>query len=409
MIHCANTGIRCLLLLASLVAWDTALARDIPPNNLAAASAALQEHVESGELAGAVLMIAQDGKVRAFEAMGYQDLENKVPMQTDTIFRIYSMTKPIAGVALMTLYDEGKFKLSDPVEKYIPEFAGLRVAAADGADGMPVTEPATHPMTIRELMSHSGGLTYGFFSQSQVDALYVKANVLDPNTTLKQMVEKLGKIPLWAQPGTTWHYSVSVDVQGYLVEVLSGMPFDQYLNEKIFTPLDMPDTAFYVPAEKADRLARYYGLQGGRLVSQPNQAYLEEPIFLSGGGGLVSTAHDYMQFALMLVNEGEWNGRRILSEEAVELMRSDQLPPGIAGLGGFMDPGNSFGLDFAIVTDSEKAFGPPAGAHWWFGIAGTWFWIDPVNELVFIGMIQTRDVAQAIGIHRESKRVMYGS
>ena len=381
--------------------------KDIPQSNIDAVATAIEGHIESGKLAGAVMMVAQHGKVKKFEAMGYQDLENQVPMETDTIFRIYSMTKPIAGTALMILYDEGRFELSDPVEKYIPEFVGLQVAKGDGPDGYPITEPAEHKMTIRELMSHSGGLTYGFFSQSQVDSLYAKANVLDRNSTLQQMVEKLGKIPLWAQPGTTWHYSISVDVQGYLVELLSGMPFDEYLDEKLFIPLGMADTAFYVPPEKAARLSRYYGNASGQLASRPNDEYLQKPALYSGGGGLVSTAEDYMRFAQMHVNGGALDGVRILSNEAVDLMRSNQLPNNIAGLGGFMDPGNTFGLDFAVVDDSEKAFGQSEGVHWWFGIAGTWFWIDPVNDLVFIGLIQTRNIVQAIGIHRESKRLIY--
>lgn len=392
-----------------------AAGRDIPQRNIDAATAAIKAQVDAGKLAGATVMAAQHGQVKKLVAMGHQDLENNVPMQTDSIFRIHSMTKPITGTALMILHDEGKFELSDPVEKYIPQLAGLQVAKADGPDGQPLTEPAHHKMTIRELMSHSGGLTYGFFSQSQVDSLYVAAKVFDRDSTLQQMVGKLGKIPLWAQPGTVWHYSVSVDVQGYLVEVLSGMAFDEFLQTRLFNPLGMVDTAFYVPAEKASRFARNYGLKDGfkdgvkegQLVSAPNAEYLSQPTFLSGGGGLVSTAQDYMQFAQMHVNEGELDGVRILSPAAVTLMRQGHLPTSISNLGGFVDPGNTFGLDFAIVTDSDKAYGQAPGVQWWFGIAGTWFWIDPLNEFIFIGMIQTRDVRQAVGLHRETKRQIY--
>jgi len=391
-----------------LVPAAIAAAKDIPQSRIDAVAAAIKGQVDGGKLAGAVMMAAQHGKVRKLAAMGYQDLENKVPMQSDTIFRIFSMTKPIAGTALMMLYDERRFKLSDPVEKYIPEFVGLQVAKEDGPDGKPITEPPAHKMTIRELMSHSGGLTYGFFSRSQVDSLYVAANVLDRNSTLKQMVAKLGKIPLWAQPGTIWHYSISVDVQGYLVEVLSGMPFDRYLEDKVFRPLSMSDTAFYVPQEKAARLSRYYASREGQLASEPNAEYLQKPALFSGGGGLVSTAEDYMRFAQMHLNGGTLDGVRILSEEAVTLMRSDQLPKDIAGLGGFMDPGNTFGLDFAIVNDSEKAYGQSEGIHWWAGVAGTWFWIDPANDFILIGMIQTTNVFQAIGLHRQAKGLIYG-
>ena len=383
---------------------------EIAQARIDAVSAAINQQVEEGKLAGAVMMVAQHGKVSHLQASGYQDLEAQVPMATDTIFRIYSMTKPVAGTALMLLHDEGRFKLSDPVEKYIPEFRGLQVAREDGPDGLPMTEPQRHKMTIRELMSHSGGLTYGFFSQTQVDSLYTKANVLDRDSTLKEMIDKLAAMPLMYQPGTRWHYSISVDVQGYLVEVLSGMPFDEFLQKRIFKPLGMADTAFYVTPDKAGRLSRYYKLgEDGKLESTPNAEYLTKPALFSGGSGLVSTAADYMRFALMHLNGGELDGVRILSTEAVELMRSNQLPHGIAPAGPLIDPGNAFGLDFAIVRDPDQAFGQPTGNYWWWGIAGTWFWIDPVNDLVFIGMIQTHDVAQAVGLHRLSKHLIYGS
>ncbi len=353
-------------------------------------------------------MATQHGNVLHLKSIGLQDVENRVPMTKDTIFRIYSMTKPIAGTALMMLYDEGRFKLSDPVENYIPEFRNLQVAKQDGPDGMPITEPMNHPMTIRELMSHSGGLTYGFFSQSQVDTLYVKANVMDRNSTLKEMILKLSNIPLWAQPGTKWQYSVSVDVQGYLVEVLSKMPLDRYLEEKIFKPLSMIDTAFYVPADKAPRLARYYKLnRDGKLVSEPNKDYLQEPVLLSGGGGLVSTVSDYMRFARMHLNGGELDGVRILSKKSTQLMRQKQLDDTVNASGNLIGNGNTFGLDFAVVNDSARAANQPEGNYWWWGIAGTWFWIDPRNDFIFIGMIQTRDVRQSIGLHNYSKRLIY--
>jgi len=281
--------------------------------------------------------------------------------------------------------------------------------AADGPDGFPETEPAHHKITIRELMSHSAGLTYGFFSRSQVDTLYQQAGVLNPDSTLKDMVVKLGSIPLWAQPGSNWHYSVAVDVQGYLVEVLSGMPFDRYLQEKIFTPLGMVDTGFYVPADKQARFTRYYHNDNGELVSAPNNDYQSTPKFLSGGGGLVSTAADYMRFAQMILNGGELDGVRVLSNEAVMQMRSRQLPEHIEELGGFVDPGNTFGLDFAVVEDSSKAYGQSSGVHWWWGIGGCWFWIDPVREFVFVGMIQHRDTRQSVGLHRLSKQLIYGT
>ena len=219
---------------------------------------AMQGLVDDGLLAGITTMISRHGKVAHFGTFGHQNIEDGALMSEDTIFRIYSMTKPITGVALMILYEEGKFRLSDPVHRYIPEFEGLVVAREDGPNGQPITEPADHPMTIRELMAHTAGLSYGIFSQSQVDTLYNEANVLDNDSTLKDMVNKLSKIPLRQQPGSMWHYSVAVDVQGYLVEVLSGQRFDEFLNDRIFGPLGMNDTAFHVAADKADRFAQVY-------------------------------------------------------------------------------------------------------------------------------------------------------
>jgi CubicO group peptidase (beta-lactamase class C family) len=351
-------------------------------------SAAMQKVIDDKRLAGITTMIARHGKIVHFETFGSQNLETKTPMAKDTIFRIYSMTKPITGVALMMLYEEGKFRLSDPVEKYIPEWKGMKVASGYGTEA-PQTEPANHPMTIRELMSHTGGLSYGIFSESQVDKMYRDAGVLDSNSTLKDMIGKLAKIPLRQQPGTKWHYSVSVDVQGYLVEVLSGMTFDQFLQTRLFGPLEMKDTAFYVPADKAKRFAQVYNYdENGALVAREGFSgganYLEMPKFHGGGGGLVSTTMDYMRFCQMLLNGGELDGVRILSPTTIKLMASNQLPKAIPE----MAPGTGFGLDFAVVHDPVEAGSYSKGEYYWGGAAGTWFWIDPVEDLVFVGMIQ---------------------
>ncbi|MEQ8952827.1 MAG: serine hydrolase domain-containing protein [Gammaproteobacteria bacterium] len=357
-------------------------------------TAAMQNLVDDGLLAGAVTMAARDGKMVHYESVGYRDMEAGDAMTNDSIFRIYSMTKPITGVALMILYEEGKFRLRDPVEKYIPELKDLQVAAGEGPNGELLTEPADHPMTIRELMSHTGGLSYGIFSQSAVDTLYTESNMLDNNSTLKDMIDKLSGIPLRQQPGSQWHYSVSVDVQGYLVEVLSGQPFDEFLEERLFEPLGMTDTGFYVPPEKAPRFAQIYGYNdAGELYPSEmfaggsNAVWLSDPAFKSGGGGLVSTAMDYMRFSQMLLNGGELNGARILSPLTVDLMHRNQLPRGLPDsvLGA---PGTVFGLDFAVITDPVEAESYSAGEFYWGGAAGTWFWIDPVEEVVFVGMIQ---------------------
>jgi len=392
-----------------LVASSSVLcAEGIDKSRLDAISAVSKQAVEDGNLAGIVTLIVKDGEVQLFESHGYRDLENKKAMTKDTIFRIFSMTKPIAGTALMTLYDEEKFKLDDAVEKYIPEFKDMRVLKEGTSTENLETVAADHPMTVRELMSHTGGLVYTLgLSRGPVAELYTKAGILNRDGTLKEMAAKMGEIPLNHQPGTRWVYSVSVDVQGYLVEVLSGQPFDEYLQDKIFTPLEMNDTAFYVKPEKADRLSRQYAPgKDGKLSSRENGAFLEKPVFFSGGGGLTSTASDYLKFAQMHLNGGELNGTRILSEATAKLMRENHLPDTIKSIGrGY--PGNVFGLDFAVVNDSAAADGVSAGSFWWWGIAGTWFWIDPVENIIFIGMIQNRNLGYSRQLQSKTKQIIY--
>lgn len=380
-------------------------------DGLAKLNAAMHKVVDEGKLAGVTTVVARRGKIVNFDVYGKADLEKGTPLAKDTIFRIYSMTKPIAGVALMTLYEEGKFKLDDPVHKFIPEWKGMKVAAGEGENGQPKVEKADHPMTMRELMSHTGGLTYGFFSRSQVDTLYQQAGVLDRNSTLEQMVQKLAKIPLRQQPGSEWHYSVSVDVQGYLVELFTGKPFDEALKERVFEPLGMKDTDFWVPAEKADRLSVLYVPGGdGKLQAQPRGEYLEKPGLFSGGGGLASTAMDYLRFAQMLANGGELDGVRILEPETVKLMHTNQLPSAVATINPMIgNPGNTFGLDFAIVDspDGKTDHDLAKGEYWWYGIGGTWFGVNPVQDLVVVGMIQARGGGSARQVRLESKKLAY--
>jgi CubicO group peptidase (beta-lactamase class C family) len=370
----------------------------------------MRKAVDDGNLAGIVSTLIRNGKVVHMDAYGYQDLENQVPVTEDTIFRIFSMTKPVTGVALMILHEEGKFSLDDAVSRYIPELAGLQVAIEDGPGGFPVTEPATHEMTIRELMSHTGGLTYGMFSRSQVDSQYVAANILDDSGTLKDMIDKLARIPLRQQPGTLWHYSVSVDVQGYLVEALSGQTFEQFLQTRLFTPLGMNETAFSVTDDKRDRFSKMYQSTPNGLTAPADNLggdYRHPASFFGGGGGLVSTIGDYMKFTQMLANGGELNGVRVLSPASVDAMRTNQLPAGMAEIPGY--PGNQFGVDFAIVTDPARNDGMSEGSYWWWGIGGTWFWIDPVEDLVFIGMIQNRNLMFARQLQAISKRLVYSA
>ncbi|GJM13222.1 MAG: serine hydrolase [Pseudohongiella sp.] len=372
---------------------------------------AMQGYVDEGLLAGVVTMAARDNKIVHFESVGYRDLEAEAAMSNDALFRIYSMSKPITGVALMILYEEGKFRLADPVEKYLPELKDLQVFAGEDENGNIITEPQEHKMTIRELMSHTGGLSYGIFAQSPVDTKYVQAGLLGTGDTLEEFTTKLGQIPLKHQPGTTWEYSVSVDVQGYLVEKLAGQSFGSFLEERIFEPLRMTDTDFHVPAEKASRFAQIYGyddagnLAPGELFADAN--FLVDPVFESGGGGLVSTAMDYMRFSQMVLNGGELDGVRILAPLTVDLMHRDQTPKTMAGsvLGA---QGTSFGLDFAVIEDPVEAESYSTGEFYWGGAAGTWFWIDPVENLVFIGMIQQAG-SKLPNVRATSKRLLYQS
>ncbi|MEP6884026.1 MAG: serine hydrolase domain-containing protein [Gammaproteobacteria bacterium] len=357
--------------------------------------------VDQGRVAGVVTMVARHGKVIEFEAAGRQDVAANLPMHKDSIFRIYSMTKPITGVAMMMLFEEGKWQLNDPVAKYIPEFANLKVYGTDASGNM-VLNDQTHPVTMRELMSHTGGFTYGYFSNTPVDKLQRESDPLKIDNTLDEMIKRVAKLPLNAQPGTEWHYSISVDIQGYIVQKLSGMPFDEFLQKRIFKPLKMVDTGFYVPAEKLKRFAEFYDYgEGGRLQVYKgllNHDFSAKPALASGGGGLVSTATDYMRFCQMLLNGGKLDGVRLLGPRTVELMRTNVLTPSMPTYA----PGTGFGLDFAIYTDAVAAGGYYGkGTYWWGGAAGTWFWIDPAEDLVVIGMIQQiagSGAAAAIGI-----------
>jgi len=346
--------------------------------------------VNQGRLAGAVTMVARHGKVVEFAATGKRDLAANAPMQRDSLFRIYSMSKPITGVAMMMLFEEGKWQLNDPVAKYIPEFADLKVYGTD-ANGNVVMKEQNHPLTMRELMSHTGGFTYGYFGNTPVDKLQREADVLNIHITLDEMIKRVAKLPLNAQPGSEWHYSISVDIQGYIVQKLSGMPFEEFLEKRIFKPLNMVDTAFFVPHEKLGRFAQFYEYgKDGQLQAVATEALLnhdfsQKPAFPSGGGGLVSTATDYMRFCQMLLNGGKLDGVRLLSPRSVELMRTNVLAPGMTTL----SPGAGFGLDFAVYTDAVAAGGYYGkGTYYWGGAAGTWFWIDPADDLIVIGMIQ---------------------
>jgi len=369
--------------------------------------ALLQEkYIATGKIAGALTLVARRGEITHFSPIGQMDAERGTPVKEDTIFRIFSMSKPITSVALMMLYEEGRFQLDNPVHQFIPEWENLGVWVG-GAYPNFVTRRPDRPMSIRDLLSHQSGLTYGFHLRNSVDAAYRELEVMggarsnSPDETLADNVKKLAQIPLTFSPGTAWNYSVSTDICGYLVEVISGKPFDQYLQERMFDPLGMADTAFHVPAEKLDRFAACYvptPTGGCALIDDPQQSpYRTPPKLFGGGGGLVSTALDYFRFAQMLLNGGQLDGARILSRKTIDLMRMNHLPGGV-DMAAMMTPGQfseavttgtGFGLGFSMLLDPARAqiAGSP-GQYAWGGAASTAFWIDPVEDVVVVFMTQ---------------------
>ena len=346
----------------------------------------IQSYVDQGKLAGLITMVARQGKVVHFETYGRMDTEKE--MQHDTIFRIASMTKPVTSVAIMMLYEEGYFQLYDPVSKFIPEFKKVKVFSKMDQD-KPVLVESKRPITIRDLLTHTSGLTYGFFGKTPVDEMYRSAGLR--NGTLKEMILKLSKLPLLYQPGTKWNYSFSTDVLGYLVEVISRKPLDEFLEERIFKPLKMKDTGFHVPKEKMNRFAARYSLKKGHLnvLKKPeNYNRAKAPKFLSGGGGLLSTAPDYIRFALMLLNKGELEGTRILGRKTVELMTMNHLPDEFLPIHPVLS-GKGFGLGFAVLVDVPQSHMiGSVGEFEWRGIYNTFFWVNPAEELVMILMTQ---------------------
>ena len=355
------------------------------------------DYVDSGKLPGTVALIARHGRIAYSSSLGVKDVASGSPMTDDTIFRIYSMTKPITTVAAMTLYEEGKFLLDDPVAKYIPELEGLQVLVGDETGGAELVDPV-RPITIQDLMRHTSGFTYGVFGDTMVDRMYRDAGMMGGDVPLSEFITKLSKLPLLYQPGTHWQYGVSVDVLGYLIEVLSGQTLDRFLAERVFVPLDMRDTGFYVPAEKLSRFATCYSpdrdaAKGNehlplKAIDEPSTSdYAKMPRFLSGGGGLVSTARDYARFLQMLLNGGELDGRRILGPSTVAFMTRNQLPADALRRNPLRGAG--FGLGFAVVLD-----GPATGVlnsegeYNWGGYASTEFWVDPEEDLFAIFMTQ---------------------
>ena len=360
----------------------------ISPERLQRLDAGMQAMVDDRKLAGVVTMLARHGKIVFVDVAGVQDIESQRPMARDSIFRIFSMTKPITGVAMMMLYEEGKWRLNDPVSRHIPEFADLKVYVGEHPDGSLQVEDLDHPITMRELMTHTAGLGYVLNRRHTVNQMFIEERVLNPMESLQTMIDKMVQIPLLVQPGTQWIYSSAVDVQGYLVEQLSGQPFAEFLEERILEPLGMVDTAFYVPTARVSRHAlRHRVDENGRLtLASRGEPRSTEPVGPSGGGGLFGTAHDYLRFAQMLLDDGDLDGTRLLAPRTVEMMRTNHLSSEATAN---MRPGMGFGMDVMIYMDPAAAGAPhAAGTYYWLGLDGTWFWVDPIMDLVFVGMIQ---------------------
>jgi CubicO group peptidase (beta-lactamase class C family) len=368
---------------------------------------AMQAYVDRGVYAGISTLIARRGKVVDAQQFGWRDKEAGSPMTADTIFRLYSMTKPIICVGLMTLFEEARFTLIDPLAKTIPAFGAVKVMQADGS----LVNPA-RPITLRDLMTHTSGLTYHFVEDSPLGKMYDGGKLLDAQCPLEAAIDDLARFPLAFQPGSRWRYSVGIDVVARVIEVISGRPLGPFLRERVFEPLGMADTAFGVPPEKRDRLAAMYGrpdlITEGVTVSSELAAWamgvndrldvsktypVDSPdVFMRGGHGLFSTIGDYFRFAQMLANGGELDGVRILGRKTVELMRSNHVPAALLPLdiAGLPLPGYGFGLGSRVLMDVAQSGAPgSAGEFGWSGAAKTHYWVDPKEELVGLFMTQS--------------------
>jgi CubicO group peptidase (beta-lactamase class C family) len=397
----------------------------------------LDEHIgryiASGRLAGALMVVYHKDQVAHWSAQGHSDRERRKPMADDTVFRIYSMTKPVTSVALMQLYERGLVQLDDPVHRYIPSWEQLRVYQSGNYPDFQ-TAPCERPMTVRDLLAHEAGLTYGYApvpgpqpghyrGTTPVAAAYRQVRIGRTDSTLQKMIDALAELPLEFSPGTAWNYSIATDVVGYLVEVISGQRLDRYLQAQIFEPLGMHDTGFWVRQDQADQLATNYvsSATGDGIEvfdDAASSTFLKEPTFLSGGGGLVSTAGDYLCFCRMLLGKGRLDDARIIGPKTLELMTKSHLAGNrsiaAAAISGDnpSHAGNGFGLGFAVALETADGHisGTP-GQYWWSGAAGTHFWIDAVEELAVIFMTQylAWSPAPRFDIAGELRAIIYGA
>ena len=379
-----------------------------------------EKYVGPGAMPCAQFLLARDGEVVHQSVLGHRDIERGQVLTEDTVYRLYSMTKPVACVALLTLVEEGLIALDDPVAKHIPEWADLQVFSA--GVGPYLTTPPARPMQVVDLMRHTSGLTYGFQNRTNIDAAYRKLKLEDMHGEhdLEGMIQRLAKLPLEFSPGEAWNYSVATDVVGYLVQKISGKPLDQALKERIFDPLKMVDTGFSVREDQRDRFAACYNaLPGGKMKLQDDPAkspYLAPPKLLSGGGGLVGTAADYLRFASMLTHRGEYEGARILAPKTVDLMASNHLPGGqdLTELSRSLfsestNAGVGFGLGVAVVFDAPQTLIPCSdGEFYWGGAASTAFWCDPLEQVTAVFMTQLLP-SSTYPIRRELRTLAYSA
>lgn len=395
----------------------TAPAAEIRPafsaEGIAALEARMASYVDGGTVKGIATRLIQDGEIISDFRHGIRRQADGALVEDDTIWRIYSMSKPVTGVGLMILWEEGKFQLDDPITKHFPEFEGLQVFKGLDEAGNPILAPVSRPPTVQELMSHTAGFGYGLAPGNYVDDRFRELEIFQ-SPDADEMIRRVATIPLKHEPGVTWDYSISVDIQGALIERLSGQTLGEFLEARVFQPLGMTDTAFFVPDEKYDRFSDVWGPnpETGELVPlpMPGFQYRKDTIAFEGGGhGLVGTLGDYARFTDMLAKGGTLDGVQVLKPETVQLMATNFLPEGvfIGHNGTTTDPnaGGGFGLDFAVILKDGEAY--PKGAFMWGGAAGTWFWVDPVNKVSFVGMIQVFGGSLDRSMRTESAELVY--
>jgi len=379
-----------------------------------------EKYIDTNRYVGTLTGIYRNGQLGFISTLGLMDRESRKPIERDTIFRIYSMTKPITSVALMSLYEKGLLQLDDPVSEYIPAFKDLNVYSEEIFGNYKTTYP-DREMTIRDLLSHQSGLTYGFMERSNVDAAYRELGIeKESQQNLQEFVNVLSTIPLEFSPGTAWNYSVSTDVCGYLIEVISGKTLDMFLEEEIFQPLGMSDTGFYVPSSKTQRLSSNYEYREGQepiLVDDANTgSYINPPTLFSGGGGLVSTLDDYMAFCKMILGRGSLAGHRILSRKTLDLMSSNHLTNGkdlrSCAYGRWSETsytGVGFGLGFSILLDpAASQVSGSKGELAWGGAASTAFWIDPLEDMAVVFLTQLLP-SSTYNVRRELRSLVYSA